>query len=333
MRNTERHRRSVALGAVAAALLAVAACGGSAGGSEEAIAVSGSSTVAPITRAVATAGGFAVDVAAEGTTDGFARFCAGETAINNASTPIPGAGQRVDYVQLCADHGVEFIELPVALDALSVIRNEANAFATELTLAELRAIWEPGSTVTTWADVRPGWPDQPVGLYGRGEGSGTFEVFTHVVNGTAGEIRDDYRATDDLAELAGWIAEDEHGLGWMGVGNYLAADEEDRDRITNVAVDGVQPSLADVQAGRYDAFTRPLLVYVSVAALEDEAVAEFVEYYLDEVAAILPRVYFYALPVEAYPLVRQRLEQRITGTMYDGDPFSAATVLDVLGRG
>ena len=225
---------------------------------------------------------------------------------------------------------MEFIELPIALDALSLIRNEANDFATDLTLEELALIWGPDSSVSTWAEVRSEWPDEPIGLYGRGQGSGTFDVFTQVVNDQVGAIRSDYRATDDLDELAQWIAEDDYGLGFMGVGNYLATDEDFRDSITNVAIDGVSPSLADVQEGRYEAFTRPLMLYVSVQALASDDVAEFVEYYLQEVAEVVPRVYFYALPEDAYALVQQRLADRVTGTMFDGAAVSEASVLELL---
>lgn len=327
-----RTRQAIGLLAGMTALtLGATACSSASG--QDAIAISGSSTVAPITRAVAAAGGYAVNVAAEGTTDGFERFCSGETAINNASTSIPGAGQPTDYVQLCADNGVEFIELPIALDALTVVRNEANGFATDLTLDELRAVWAPESQVRTWADVRPEWPAEPIGLYGRGEGSGTFASFTHAVVGEAGTIRADYAATDDLDELARWIAEDPNGLGFMGVGNYLATDEDARDRITNVNVNGVGPGLAEVQAGRYAPLTRPLFVYVSLAALDDDDVTGLVEYYLANVVNVLPRVYFYALPGEAYPLVAQRFAERVTGTAFGGDPFAGVSVLDALTAG
>lgn len=326
-------RRIDRFNAAAATLAVVALAGCSTANAASSIAISGSTTVQPITQAVATQGGFAVDITDEGTTDGFAQFCTGQSEINNASTPIPGASERVDYVQMCAENGVEFIELPIALDALSVIRNEANTFATDLSLEELRAIWEPESEVTTWADLRDGWPDDQIGLYGRSEGSGTFEVFTRVVSGQAGAIRDDYRSTNSLNELAAWIAEDENGLGFMGVGNYLAADEESRERITNVDVEGASPSLADVQAGRYDLLTRPLFIYVSTEALEDETVADFVEYYLDEAAGILPRVFFYALPDEAYPLVQERFADRVTGTMYGDGVAEDTLVLDLLLEG
>lgn len=323
---TSRNRPLSSVLIVSAALV-LAGCA-SANGAE--IRVSGSATVAPITQAMATQGGFDATITAEGTTAGFEDFCSGDSDINNASTPIPGEGAATDFVQLCADNDVEFIELPIGLDALSVIRNEANDFASDITLDELQAIWRPGSEVELWSDVRSDWPDEQIGLYGRADGSGTFEVFTRVVNGEVGEIRDDYRSTDDLEELASWIADDQFGMGFMGVGNYLAADEESRDSITNIDVEGVAPTLESVQSGEYDAFTRPLFIYVSVAALENEAVAEFVEYYLDEVERVLPRVYFYALPEEAYPLVQERFDARTTGSMYTDDPNAETSVLELL---
>ncbi|MCW4351781.1 PstS family phosphate ABC transporter substrate-binding protein [Hoyosella sp. YIM 151337] len=329
MISANTYRRSLlSASAVALALTAVTACSSSQ--ADSLIEVSGSSTVAPITEAIAQDGGFSVSVTAEGTADGFARFCAGETPINNASEAIPGSGQRTDFVAMCAENGVEFIELPIALDALSVVRNEANSFAADMTLTELREVWSPGSAVTRWSDIRPDWPDEPINLYGRPDGSGTFDYFTHFVVGESGEIREDYRATDDMSELARWIAEDANALGFMGVGNYLAADEEFRDRISNVAVDGVAPSRSNAQDGSYVPLTRPLFIYVSATAAADESVVALVEYYLRSVQSMLPRVFFYGLPEEAYPLVQQRFTDRATGTMFDGDPFTDRPIMEVL---
>lgn len=321
--------RVLRLGAVlAAATLTLAACGGNS--NAESITISGSTTVAPITQAVATDGKFSIDMTIEGTTAGFERFCAGETHINNASEAIPGSGQPVDYIQKCADSGVEFIELPVALDALSIVRHIDNDFAMDLTLDELSRIWEPDSTVTTWSDVRPEWPNEDIVLVGRSAGSGTFEYFTHHVTGEVGAIRDDYQATEDSTELVDAIAADPNALGFVGVGNYLAADESVRDVITTVAVDGVEPTLANAQNGSYSPFTRPLFLYVSVGALEEnEDVAKFVEHYLESVHDILPRVHFYRLPADAYENVAARFEARSTGSTFEGDPYKFASVEDL----
>jgi phosphate transport system substrate-binding protein len=301
----------------ASALLLASAC--SASNSGGAVEVSGSSTVEPITSTVAQFGRFDVSVTAEGTTDGFARFCAGETSINNASVPIPGPGSPVDYVARCAENDVEFIELPIAMDALTLLRHEDNDFATDMTFDEVRLAWGPGSNVDTWADIRPGWPAEKISFVGRPAGSGTFEYFSALVGGAVGSIRDGYRATDDMAQLAGWIADDSNALGFMGVGNYLAADEDQRDVITNIAIDGVLPTFEAAQDGTYTPLTRPLFIYVAVEALDDEKIADFVRYYLEHVPDILPRVHFYALPEEAYELGIQRLENRITGSALGGD--------------
>lgn len=314
---------------VALVLGAVFLAGCSTASSSELVTISGSSTVAPITTAMANQGGFEVEVAAEGTLDGFERFCSGETAINDASEAIPGAGQDVDYMAKCADAGVEYVELPIALDAITLVRNLENEFAGDLTMAELAQIWSPDSEVTTWSDIRPEWPDREIRLYGRPAGSGTFDYFTQRVTGEAGSIREDYQSSDDIDELASWIAEDIDGLAFMGAGNYLSVDGEDRNRLSNVDVDGVAATREHAQDGSYP-LTRPLFLYVSIAALGSEGVADFVSYYVDNVETLLPRVYYYALPSEVYSLLQQRVDDRVTGTIFGGDPFADVNVLEAL---
>lgn len=323
-------RAAAALTGVAL-VASLAACGSDAD-PEGAIEISGSATVEPITQAVADRGGFDVAIRAEGTTDGFERFCAGETAVHNASVPVPGAGQLTDFLAECERNDVEFVEIPVALDALTLVVHATNTFARDLTMDEVRRMWEPGSEVTTWADVRPEWPDDEVSFYGRPDGSGTFEYFSYQVSGEAGELRDDYRATDDVRELAGWLAEDPQGMGFMGAGNYLAAPGEDRDRITNVAIDGVVPTREEAQSGEYRPFTRPLFVYVNTGlAAEDEDVTRFVDYYVDEVQSILPLVYFYPLPDDVHDAAAERWHDRTPGTMFGGDPFGEVDLSEALG--
>ncbi|OLT16365.1 phosphate ABC transporter substrate-binding protein [Serinicoccus sp. CUA-874] len=327
---THTHWRSSTLAAAGAVLLAsLAACSGDGGAATPAdgtIQVSGSSTVAPITEEMADLGRFEIQVAAEGTGDGFDRFCAGETVINDASTAI-----TTEQIAACEDEGVDFVEVPIALDALTVIRHEDNTFATDLTTDELRAIWEPDSQVRTWRDVRDDWPEQEIGLYGRPEGSGTFDYFTYRTSGEAGAIRGDYEATDDMAELTGWVADDPQALAFLGVGNYLAADGEQRDQITNVSIDGVAPTLENAQSGDYAPFTRPLFLYVSTSALEQDAeVGEFVDYYLEHLDQVLPLVYFYPLSDEVADLAEQRWEARTTGSAFDGQPVDATALAAAL---
>ncbi|MDO5627078.1 MAG: substrate-binding domain-containing protein [Mobilicoccus sp.] len=326
---TSRLRAGAALAAVTA--LALAACGGEDGAAASAgpdtILVSGSSTVAPITRLVASEGRFDVAVEAEGTINGFERFCAGETAINNASTPIPGEGQPDNFIEKCDSNGVEYVELPIGLDTLSIVRNEQASFLDDITTEELRTIWAADSSVSTWNEVRSDWPEEPLTLYGRDHGSGTYASFSYALTEDADGLRDDYEATDDLRLLSSWIAEDAGGLGFMGVGNYLATPETDRNRLSTVSVDGAAPSLANAQDGSYP-ITRPLFLYVAKDALEEtEQVKEFVNYYLDHASSILPRTYFYPLEQGMYPQVRERLDAETTGTEYDGNPFPTSPKL------
>lgn len=315
-------RRSLATGGGAVLLVGLLASCGEPAPADDVIEISGSATVAPISEAVAARGGFDVDIDAEGTTDGFERFCSGETPIQNASVAIPGEGQITDYLSMCEENDVEFVEIPIGLDALSLIRNESNRFARDMTLEEIQRTWEPDSEIATWADIRTEWPDEEIVLFGRPEGSGTFEYFSNYVSGEAGEMRVDYQATDDLDELANWIAEEPNGLGFMGVGNYLAADGEDRDRITNVSVDGVAPTLNNAQDGSYEPFTRPLFIYVNAEHAEsDERVVAYVDHYVDVVEQVLPAQYFYPLSEAEHEQAAQRWHSRTTGSEYGGNPF------------
>lgn len=164
-------------------------------------------------------------ISSEGSNNGFEKFCAGESDINNASTPIPGPEDPVDFRAACADNGVEYVELPIALDAIVLIANEQNEAVRDIMMAELRRIWEPGSSVDTWSDLREGWPHEPMDLFGRNQGSGRFLDFTQKVNGEPGAIREDYEHSADLAQVAHWAAEAPYSLAFMGVDNYLAAPE------------------------------------------------------------------------------------------------------------
>lgn len=327
-----RDRNAQLLGLLAAGALALTACSGADASEGGVIEVSGSSTVAPITDLVTLDGGFSVEVAAEGTTSGFERFCTGQTDINYASEAIPGEGQPVDFLAMCEENGVQFIELPIGLDSLVLVRNQSNDFATELTMEELRSIWGPDSAVSTWSDVRAELPDEQIELVGRPAGSGTFDVFTHHVTGEAGQILEDYRKTDDLDELASWIAEEENALGFMGIGNYYtAADDEVREQISTVEIDGTAPTLENAQSGAYTPLTRPLFIYVSTESLgENPAVEEFATYYVENAYDIMPRSFFYRLPESDYATVLDRLESGTTGSLYEGDPFREEPVTELL---
>lgn len=281
----------------------------------EAIVVTGSATVEPITTYIAQHGAQRGDVnvhiEAIGSTDGFARFCNGEADINDASVPIPGPGAGVDYQKACADSGVSYVELPIALDAITLVKNAHNTWAQDLSVAQLREIWSADSQVTRWSDIDPAWPDDEIVFSGRPVGSGTLDVFTSTVLGGE-DIRDDYQATDDIDELSSWIADDPNSLGFMGIGNYLATTGTVRDRIDNVLVDGVAPGREETQSGHYP-LARPLFLYVNTDAAERDVVDRFVTNYLDKVEEVLPRVYYYQLAQQEYEQTRQRYVDRVTG--------------------
>ncbi len=306
------------------ATLLFAACGGSAsspgsspGPSSEPlsgrVAIDGSSTVYPISAAVAEEfqiehPDVKVTVAFSGTGGGFKKFCSTETDANDASRPIktkdkPGAdGQlgtaddELSEATLCANAGIEPVELKVAYDGLSVVVNPANDFVDCLTIVELKAIWDQGSTVTTWADVRAGWPAEKIELFGPGADSGTFDYFTEVINGEAKRSRADYTPSEDDNALVQGIANDENGLGYFGFAYY----EENTDKLKIVPVDDgagcVTPSLDTIKDGSYAPLSRPLFVYTSRQSLARPEVAAFFAYYLDTVNSFVDEVGYVPLP-------------------------------------
>lgn len=299
-------KRLTATAALAAVAALAVGCGNDTTPGEDAIKVTGSSTVEPITSYMANRYDFDVDIDAVGSTDGFEVFCAGDADINDASVAIPA-----DYQKACADAGVDFIELPIALDAITLVKHRDNDWAQDLSIQQLHDIWAKDSAVTKWSDIDPSWPDEEITLYGRPDGSGTLGVFEQLVLG-GDEIRADYQATDDIQELSKWVSEDVNGLSFMGIGNYLTTEDPTRNRIDNVLVDGVAPSVDEAKSGNYP-LSRPLFLYVNEDSTKREDVNEFVTTYLDKVEAVLPRVYFYQLPEEEYDNSKQRYEDRQTG--------------------
>ncbi|MEZ0241595.1 MAG: phosphate ABC transporter substrate-binding protein PstS family protein [Chloroflexota bacterium] len=297
-------------GLIGIAALVVAACGGSGatpapaatnatGATAEpspAVALSGSvnidgsSTVYPITEAVAEEfqkanPGVKVTVAFAGTGGGFKKFCNGETDMNDASRPIKteDTADAKSEGTLCKDKGIEWLELGIATDALSVVVNKDNTWATCLTTAQLKAMWDEGSTVSTWDQVDPSFPAEPIRLYGPGPDSGTFDYFTEVINGKAKQSRSDYTPSENDNALVTGVAGDKNALGYFGFA-YLEAN---LDTIKPVAIDSgkgcVEPSAENVNGGQYTPLARPLFVYPSLAALERPEFAAFVQYYLENV--------------------------------------------------
>jgi phosphate transport system substrate-binding protein len=286
-------------------LVLLTACGGGAGddasdGLTGTVSTDGSSTVFPVAEAVAEEFQLAhpdarVTVGFSGTGGGFERFCSGETDLSNASRPI-----RPTEVDACAAAGVEFTELSVAWDGLSIIANPTNDFLECLTVDELERIWRPNSDVTTWRDVRPQWPDEEIRLYGPGTDSGTFDYFTEVITGESGASRPDFQASEDDNILVQGVAGDRYALGYFGYAYYA----ENADRLKLVEVDGgagcVAPSDETIEDGTYTPLSRPLFVYVRHSALERPVVRAYVEFMLEEAATLVPATGYHALSPEQY---------------------------------
>ncbi len=323
---------------LAAAVLAVA-CGGSeapasGGAPAQVIAADGSSTVFPITEAVAEEfprafPGTRVTVGSSGTGGGFQKFCRNETDISNASRPI-----RQTEVEACAKAGIEYIELPVAYDGLAVVIHPKNTWATSMTVDELKRLWEPAAQgkITRWNQIRPEWPDQEIRLFGAGVDSGTFEYFTEAIMGKAAASRGDYTSSEDDNVVVQGVSGDSNALGYFGYAYY----EQNKDKLKVVAVDDkdetngsgpIAPSPESVSNGTYRPLSRPVLIYVKAASLSRPEVTNFVQFYLDEGQALVREVGYVPLTSRELELVRARFTARKTGTMFTGiDSHSTVTL-------
>jgi phosphate transport system substrate-binding protein len=263
------------------------------------ILIDGSSTVYPVTAAVAEEfqlehPGVRVSVAFSGTGGGFKKFCstgADATDANDASRAI-----KAEELELCTAAGVEPVELKVAYDGLSVVVNPANDFVDCLTTEQLKLIWDQGSTVRTWADVDPTWPAETIELFGPGADSGTFDYFTEEINGEAKRSRADYTPSEDDNALVLGVANEENALGYFGFAYY----EENADKLKLVAVDEgagcVTPSIDTIKDGSYSPLSRPLFVYPSIQSLARAEVAAFFAYYLDNADDFVAEVGYVPLP-------------------------------------
>ena len=272
--------------------------------SAQVVKVDGSSTVFPITEAVAEdfqkakKGATKVTVGISGTGGGFKKFCRGETDISNASRPI-----LKKEMEDCKAAGIEYFELPVAFDALTVVINPKNSFIKTLTVAELKKMWEPGAQgkVTKWNQVNPAWPDAPIKLFGPGADSGTFDYFTEAIVGKSKSSRGDFTATEDDNVLVQGVSRDENGLGYFGFAYYF----ENKDKLKAVPIvnekgQAVEPSLEAVVKGTYSPLSRPIFIYVNAKALAKPEVKEFVEFYMKHGAKLTREVKYVPLPDSAY---------------------------------
>jgi phosphate transport system substrate-binding protein len=298
-------KRLASAAALACALL-LAGCGG--GGGSQAILADGSSTVGPFTTRAAENfkaenADVEVTVGISGTGGGFERFCRDEIDLANASRPIED-----DEKQLCADAGVEYVELPVANDALTVVVNPENDWATCLTVDQLKAIWEPGSRVDNWQDVDPSFPDEPLRLYGPGTDSGTFDYFTSAIVGEEGESRTDYQASEDDNVTVEGVTGDKGAVGYFGFSYY----EQNQDRVQAVEIDNgsgcVAPSVQTAQDGTYAPLSRPLFVYVKTSSLERPEVVEFLTYLIENGGEIAEQADFVPLTSEQLAAAKAKLD-------------------------
>ena len=282
------------------------------------VRLDGSSTVFPISEAVAeefgaVEPGVRVTVGVSGTGGGFKKFIAGETHINDASRSI-----KESEIERALAANINFIELPVAFDGLSVVVNPENYWVDYLSVEELNLIWAPGSNVDEWSDVREEWPKEPLRLYGPGTDSGTFDYFTKVVNGEEQASRADFTASEDDNVLVQGIAGDSYGLGYFGYAYY----KENQDKVKIVPIDGgegpVVPTEESINLGTYSPLSRPIFIYVTDSSLDDPAVAEFVNFYLKSAGQLASEVGYIPLPSEVYERALQRVASRETGTAYSG---------------
>lgn len=300
----------------------------------ESIEIDGSSTVYPITAAVAeefrqTNADATITVAFSGTGGGFEKFCAGNTDINNASRPITTA-----ELAACRSAGVRFIELPIAFDALTVVVNPQNTWAESLTVAELKRIWEPSAQgqVQSWKQIRPDFPDQPLQLFGAGTDSGTYDYFAEAIVGQS-NTRSDYTGSEDDDLLVQGVSQSANAIGFFGLSYY----ERNQDRLKAVAIDdgngAVLPTRTAVEDASYQPLSRPLFIYVNVQSAQyNDQVRAFVDFYLQHGARMAESVGYVPLPQEAYEVGHVHLYKGEVGTAYDGKAEPYLTIREVLLR-
>jgi phosphate transport system substrate-binding protein len=299
------------------------------------VEIDGSSTVFPVTEAVAEEfqkakkGKIKVTVGISGTGGGFKKFCRGETDIQDASRPI-----LKQEMEACKGAGVEYIELPVAFDALTVIVNPKNNWAPSMTVAELKKIWEPAAQgkITNWNQVRSSWPNAPLKLFGAGADSGTFDYFTEAITGKAKSSRGDFTASEDDNVLVQGVANDVNALGFFGFAYYA----ENTKKLKAVAVDNgkgaVAPSEKTVLDGSYQPLSRPIYIYVNKKSLAKPEVKEFAEFYLKNAPKLVKEVKYVPLPDKIYTLGANRVKSAKVGTAFGGHAEVGVTIDDLMKR-
>lgn len=301
------------------------------------IKTDGSSTVYPITKAVAdkfeaakkNAVKVTVDISGSG--GGFKKFCRGEIDIANASRPILKS-EMAD----CKSSRVQYIEIPVAFDALTVAVNPQNTWSTTLTVAELKKIWEPAAQgkITQWNQINPAWPAEAFKLYGADVDSGTFDYFTKAIVGKAESSRSDFTESENDNVLVEGVANHKNGLGFFGFAYYI----ENQNKVTAVAIDngrgkgGVLPSAETVENGSYQPLSRPIFIYVNAKAAEKIEVKEFVEFYMKNALLLVKEVKFFPLPPKAYTTMLEHFNKKRVGTVFNGISAVGLTIDELIRR-
>jgi phosphate transport system substrate-binding protein len=301
-------KKSIAHLAVSLILIS---CGNNNKNDKSSISIDGSSTVYPVTEAIAEEyrnedRDVNVTIGVSGTGGGFQKFGRGETDISNASRPI-----KKDERKIAEQNNIEFVELEVAYDGLAVVVNPENDWVDCFTVEQLKKIWEPGAqgTITHWNQINPEWPNKEIHLFGPGVASGTFDYFTEAVVGESGSSRGDYTASEDDNVLVQGVSGDKYGLGFFGLAYY----EENAGKLRMVAVDGgkgcVEPSTETVSNGSYAPLSRPLFVYVNSSSVKNNAkVVDFMNFYLKEAPALLKDVGYVPLTPEEYKVQKEKFQ-------------------------
>jgi phosphate transport system substrate-binding protein len=335
-----RRGASLALILAGALIGGAVACGGGsspAANAGEVIRIDGSSTVFPITEAVAEEfqrdlPGSKVTVGVSGTGGGFQKFCRGETDLSNASRPI-----TQKELEACDASKVTFLEMPIAYDGLTIVVNPKNSWAQSMTVAELKRLWEPQAEgkITKWSQIRPGWPDREIHLFGAGVDSGTFDYFTEAVVGKQDASRGDYTSSEDDNMLVQGVSGDELALGFFGYAYY----ETNQGKLRAVAIDDgdesngagpIAPSVDSVRTGTYRPLSRPIFVYASLKSLDRPEVKAFVDFYLAHAPSLVREVGYVPLASGEYALVTKRAQARTTGSIFKSHHMEAGRTLESL---
>ena len=327
-----RHRAVIPL-ALLSMVLILSACGFSLRGTDT-IDIDGSSTVFPIVEAVAeeyghSLGGSArITIGISGTGGGFQKFCNGETEIATASRPI----MQIE-VERCAEAGIEFIEVPIAIDGLTVVVHRDNDFVQCVTVDELHTMWAPESQgkIKRWNQVRPEWPNKPMQLFGPGVDSGTFDFFTQTINGQAQAARGDFIASERDDVLVQGIAGEQSSLGYFGFAFY----EQNQDILRSVSIgyggSCISPTRESINDGSYAPLSRPLFIYVKKEVAGQPDVDQFVRFHLSGLSQkLVAEVGYIPFPAEVYELILARFERGATGTLFGGDSPKEGSVVEVL---